>query len=108
MSSANSPWRKAVGAVTVTVMASAVAVAVADPARAAQTIGYPAFTGAAIPQPPVGYTTGSMMQSIYDAEKSGTDFWVDRLLSRSGGNDPSDADGGILMTRGRAVFMKQH
>jgi hypothetical protein len=93
----------------VTVLASAAAVtAVADPALAAQTIGYPTFTGAAIPQPPVGYTTGNMMQSIYDSEKSGTDFWMDRLLSRSGGSDPSDADGGILMTRGRAVFMKQH
>ncbi|WP_433728074.1 MGH1-like glycoside hydrolase domain-containing protein [Actinoplanes sp. CA-051413] len=93
----------------VTVLASGAAVtAVADPARAAQTIGYPVFTGAAIPQPPVGYTTGNMMQSIYDSEKAGTDFWMDRLLSRSGGDDPSDADGGILMTRGRAVFMKQH
>jgi hypothetical protein len=78
------------------------------PALAAQTIGYPTFTGPAIPQPPIGYTTGNMMQSIYDAEKSGTDFWMDRLLARTGGNDPSDADGGILMTRGRALFMKQH
>ena len=48
-----------------------------------------------------------MMQAIYDAESGGTDFWMDRLLARPG-SDPSDADGGILMTRGRAVFMKLH
>ncbi|XVQ88494.1 discoidin domain-containing protein [Microbispora siamensis] len=77
-------------------------------ASAAQTIGYPTFTGPAIPTPPVGYSTGNMLRAVYDSESSGTDFWIDRLLSRTGGSDPSDADGGILMTRGRAVFMKTH
>jgi mannosylglycerate hydrolase MGH1-like protein/F5/8 type C domain-containing protein len=102
-------WRKAIGLMTVPVVASVITVAATTgPAVAAQTIGYPAFTGPAVPQPPVGYSTGNMMQAIYDSEKSGTDFWMDRLLSRSGGSDPSDADGGILMSRGRAVFMKQH
>ncbi|GAA4586438.1 hypothetical protein GCM10023194_32620 [Planotetraspora phitsanulokensis] len=76
-------------------------------ASAAQTIGYPTFTGPAVPAPPVAYNTGNMMQAIYDSESSGTNFWIDRLLSRSG-SDPSDADGGILMTRGRALFMKTH
>jgi hypothetical protein len=76
----------------------------APPAYAAQTIGYPTFSGPAVPAPPVGYTTGNMMQSIYDAEASGTDFWMDRLLSRSG-NDPA---GSWLMSRGRALFMKTH
>ncbi|MBN1173941.1 MAG: hypothetical protein JXA67_17340 [Micromonosporaceae bacterium] len=83
-------------------------VATAGPASAAQTIGYPTFTGPAIEQPPVITMTGSMMQAIYYAEKSGTDFWMDRLLARSGGSDPSDADGGILMTRGRALFITVH
>ncbi|MGC9670905.1 MGH1-like glycoside hydrolase domain-containing protein [Planosporangium sp. 12N6] len=101
-------WKALVGIVAVTVATGAVTTLAAPPAGAAQTIGYPSFSGPAVPQPPVGYTTGNMMQAIYDAEKSGTDFWVDRLLARSGGNDPSDADGGILMTRGRALFMKQH
>src|SRR5258705_4659568 len=78
-----------------------------SPASAAQTIGFPTFSGPAIPQPPVGYNTGSMMQTIYNAESGGTDFWIDRLLARPG-SDPSDADGGILMTRGRALFMKTH
>lgn len=98
-------WRRTAA---VPLVAVVVALGVTAPAGAAQTIGYPVFTGPAIPQPPVGYATGNMMQAIYDAEKSGTDFWMDRLLSRSGGADPSDADGGILMSRGRAVFMKQH
>ncbi len=80
------------------------AVAQGGPSAAAQTIGYPTFNGPAIPQPPVGYTTGNMMQAIYDAESGGTDFWMDRLLARPG-NDPA---GTWLMTRGRALFMKTH
>lgn len=79
-------------------------VSVSETAVAAQTIGFPAFNGPSIPQPPVGYTTGNMMQTIYDAESGGTDFWMDRLLARPG-NDPA---GTWLMTRGRALFMKTH
>jgi hypothetical protein len=78
--------------------------ATSEPAAAAQTIGYPTFTGPAIPAPPASYTTGNMMQAMYDAESAGTDFWMDRLLARSG-NDPA---GTWLMTRGRALFMKTH
>ncbi|MBE1591559.1 hypothetical protein ACFPOI_13540 [Nonomuraea angiospora] len=74
------------------------------PAHADQTIGYPTFSGPAVPAPPGSYTPGNTMQAIYDAESSGTDFWMDRLLSRSG-NDPA---GTWLMTRGRALFMKTH
>ncbi|WP_246365523.1 discoidin domain-containing protein [Nonomuraea rhodomycinica] len=74
------------------------------PAQAAQTIGYPTFGGPAIPAAPGSYTTGNMMQAIYDAESSGTDFWMDRLLARPG-NDPA---GTWLMSRGRALFMKTH
>ncbi|MEV0145631.1 MULTISPECIES: discoidin domain-containing protein [unclassified Nonomuraea] len=74
------------------------------PAQAAQTIGFPTFSGPAVPAAPVSYTPGNMMQSIYDAESSGTDFWMDRLLARPG-NDPA---GTWLMSRGRALFMKTH
>ncbi|GAA2855873.1 hypothetical protein GCM10010517_14110 [Streptosporangium fragile] len=74
------------------------------PAHADQTIGFPTFSGPAVPAPPVSYTPGDMMQAIYDAESSGTDFWMDRLLARSG-DDPA---GPWLMTRGRALFMKTH
>src|SRR5262245_21984068 len=76
----------------------------APPAVAAQTIGYPTFSGPAVPAPPASFTPGNTMQAIYDAESAGTDFWMDRLLSRSG-NDPA---GTWLMTRGRALFMKTH
>ncbi|GIH27160.1 hypothetical protein Aph01nite_54700 [Acrocarpospora phusangensis] len=69
------------------------------PASAAQTIGFPTFSGPAIPAAPA-----NSMQAIYDAESGGTDFWMDRLLARPG-NDPA---GTWLMTRGRAVFMKTH
>jgi hypothetical protein len=85
-------------------MLSVCSVVAGTPAHAAQTIGFPTFTGPAIPAAPVGYTPGDMMKSIYDAESSGTDFWMDRLLARSG-NDPA---GPWLMSRGRAVFMKTH
>ena len=77
----------------------------AAPAHAAQPIGYPSFGNAgSIPAPPVGYSTGDTMRAIYDAESSGTDFWMDRLLARTG-NDPA---GPWLMTRGRAAFMYTH
>lgn len=71
----------------------------AQAAQAAQTIGFPTFGGPSIPAAP-----GNSMQAIYDAESSGTDFWMDRLLARPG-NDPA---GTWLMSRGRAVFMKTH
>ncbi|GAB3422160.1 Ig-like domain-containing protein [Flindersiella endophytica] len=72
-------------------------------------IGYPAFTGAEKPVPPepAGLTADNTMRAIYDADRSrgeGTDFWLDRLLTRRG-EDPS---GDWLLTRGRAVFMKVH
>ncbi|MDX3452787.1 discoidin domain-containing protein [Streptomyces sp. ME02-8801-2C] len=76
----------------------------APPAAAAQTIGFPTFSGPAVPAPPVAQTTGDMMKAIYDAESSGTDFWMDRLLTRSG-DDPA---GPWLMSRGRGLFMKTH
>src|SRR3954451_21503867 len=75
-------WRTL--AVASTAVLAASILSAAPPASAAQTIGLPTFTGPAIPQPPVGYNTGSMMQSIYDSESGGTDFWMDRLLARPG------------------------
>lgn len=91
-------------ALTTVLLGTAAVALTPTAASAAQTIGYPTFSGSAIPNPPVGLTTGSTMQAIYDAESGGTDFWMDRLLSRSG-DDPA---GTWLMSRGRAVFMKTH
>ena len=88
----------------VTVMAAGALLVPNTPATAAQTIGFPTFSGPAVPQPPVGFTTGNMMQAIYNAESGGTDFWMDRLLARPG----SDPAGTWLMTRGRGLFMKTH
>ncbi|MET0420002.1 MAG: hypothetical protein ABW022_28650, partial [Actinoplanes sp.] len=91
-------------AFALTTVLVATTLAVATPAQAAQTIGYPTFSGPAVPAPPVAMTTGNTMQAIYDAEAGGTDFWMDRLLARPG-NDPA---GTWLMSRGRALFMKTH
>ena len=89
---------------TIAVLTGSLLVVAAAPAQAAQTIGYPSFSGPSIPAPPVALTTGNTMQAMYDAEAGGTDFWMDRLLARPG-NDPA---GTWLMSRGRAVFMKTH
>ncbi|GIH03313.1 hypothetical protein Rhe02_13800 [Rhizocola hellebori] len=98
-------WRRRLAfGLSVLLCATLPAVVASSSAQAAQTIGFPTFSGPAIPAAPVGFTTGNMMQSIYDAESGGTDFWMDRLLARPG-NDPA---GTWLMTRGRAVFMKTH
>ncbi len=86
------------------VLAAGMSTAVDIPASAEQTIGYPTFTGPPPPAEPVPYTTGSMMRTMYDAESAGTDFWMDRLLARRG-NDPA---GSWLMTRGRALYLRQH
>jgi hypothetical protein len=99
--------RRSLALASSTILVAGTLLAVPPAARAAQPIGFPTFSGPAVPQPPVAYATGNMMQAIYDAESSGTDFWIDRLLARPG-SDPSDADGGILMSRGRALFMKTH
>ncbi|MEV6968720.1 discoidin domain-containing protein [Hamadaea sp. NPDC051192] len=108
MGSTGTTFRRRVAAFTVATLGAALLTAQPTPGYAAQTIGLPTFTGPAIPAAPVGYTTGNMMQAMYNAESGGTDFWMDRLLSRSGGSDPADADGAILMTRGRALFMKTY
>ena len=97
--------RLALALTTVLLTSTAVVALTPTAASAAQTIGYPTFSGSSsIPNPPVAMTTGNTMQAIYDAESSGTDFWMDRLLARAG-NDPA---GTWLMSRGRAVFMKTH
>ncbi|MEV5028295.1 Ig-like domain-containing protein [Paenibacillus sp. LPE1-1-1.1] len=80
-------------------------------ASAANNPGMPVFksSGAVIPQEPAAYSPEqSMMQAIYDMEKNGTDFWIDRLLARPGNDPAREARGVDLMTRGRALYMKEH
>ena len=98
--------RSRLAGVTSAVLVAGLATALnATPAAAAQTIGYPdVLRLARSPRRRSAITTGNTMQAIYDAESGGTDFWMDRLLARTG-NDPA---GTWLMSRGRAVFMKTH
>jgi hypothetical protein len=81
-------------------------VAAAPAAADNDAIGYPVFAGADDPVPPepVRHRSRGMMRAIYEAERHGTDFWMDRLLARRG-DDPA---GDWLLTRGRALFMKEH
>ncbi|MFI6786627.1 Ig-like domain-containing protein [Nonomuraea sp. NPDC050383] len=75
-------------------------------ARAAEDgLGMPVFTGAdPVPDEPVGYHPRKMMEEIYNKEKGGDSYWIDRMLARPG-DDPA---GDWLMSRGRALFMKEH
>ncbi|MFC5824951.1 Ig-like domain-containing protein [Nonomuraea insulae] len=76
------------------------------PSHAAQDeLGMPVFTGAdPVPAEPVGYHPRRMMEEIYQKEKGGDSYWIDRMLARPG-DDPA---GTWLMSRGRALFMKEH
>jgi hypothetical protein len=77
----------------------------AAPSYADEALGMPVFTGAdPVPAEPVGYHPRKMMEQIYDKEKGGDSYWIDRMLARPG-DDPA---GPWLMTRGRALFMKEH
>ncbi|MFB9622192.1 Ig-like domain-containing protein [Nonomuraea helvata] len=65
----------------------------------------PVFTGAdPVPAEPVAYHPRKMMDEIYRKEKGGDSYWIDRMLARPG-DDPA---GTWLMSRGRALFMKEH
>ena len=102
-------------------IASAAVVAtlvVAAPAQAANTdIGYPTFSGSPTPVPATGvtYTPGNQLQKIFDADVAagaGTsvdkDFWMDRMLARTGDAGSFGDNNQWLFTRGRAAFMKEH
>ena len=101
---ATNPTRTPLAVLLVAALTASVLTAVGTPAGAEQTIGFPTFTGPALPAEPVQYTPDNMMRAIYDREASGTDFWMDRLLARQG----PDPAGNWLMTRGRTVYMRQH
>ncbi|HEX7714843.1 MAG TPA: hypothetical protein VF531_12585, partial [Bacillota bacterium] len=66
--------------------------------------GWPTFSGAAAPAEPVAYIVNGMMQTIYDAEKNGTSFWIDRMLNQTG-NNPDTND---LFSRGRMLLLAGH
>ncbi|MFC7533833.1 Ig-like domain-containing protein [Actinoplanes sp. GCM10030250] len=80
---------------------------------------YPVFTGSSDPVPDerTGYHPRNQLQAIFDADQangagssSDQDFWIDRMLARTG-NQPGGSNGDAnqyLFSRGRAVFMKTH
>ncbi|GIH60444.1 carbohydrate-binding protein [Microbispora siamensis] len=75
------------------------------PAQSQDQLGLPVFTGGdPVPDEPVSYDPRRMMRAIYDKEKGGDSYWIDRMLARKG-DDPA---GPWLMSRGRAAFMKEH
>ncbi|WP_219468961.1 galactose-binding domain-containing protein [Nonomuraea rhizosphaerae] len=77
-----------------------------SPAKAlVDDLGMPVFTGAdPVPAEPVRYDPRKMMEEIYQKEKGGDSYWIDRMLARPG----ADPAGTWLMSRGRALFMKEH
>lgn len=108
--------RAAIGTIaSAAIVATLVAAA---PAQAANTdIGYPTFSGSPTPVPATGvtYTPGNQLQKIFDADVAagaGTsvdkDFWMDRMLARTGDAGSFGDNNQWLFTRGRAAFMKEH
>lgn len=120
MDSLNGVIPRACRAVAATIGATAVVatIVVAAPAQAANTdIGYPTFSGSPQPVPATGvaYTPGNQLQKIFDADVAagaGTsvdnDFWMDRMLARTGDAGSFGDNNQWLFTRGRAAFMKEH
>ncbi|GAA1638203.1 hypothetical protein GCM10009733_039200 [Nonomuraea maheshkhaliensis] len=91
--------------VCLAVLALAASLGVAPSQAAQDDLGLPVLTGAdPVPDEPVGYHPRRMMQRIHDEEKGGDSYWIDRMLARPG-DDPA---GTWLMSRGRALFMKEH
>ncbi|WP_305787164.1 Ig-like domain-containing protein [Symbioplanes lichenis] len=80
---------------------------------------YPVFKGDPNPVPDqrTGFHVRNQLQAIFDADvaagagtTAGNDFWVDRMLARTG-DQPGGTNGDAnryLFSRGRAVFMKTH
>lgn len=85
-------------------------------------LGYPSFKGDEHPVPDTGVSyspENSYLRAVFDkdlAEGAGTDsdhdFWIDRMLVRTGpgysGPDQGGNENEVAFTRGRAAFMKTH
>ncbi|WP_053174766.1 Ig-like domain-containing protein [Nonomuraea sp. SBT364] len=97
--------RKPLSCLAALVVTGALLTAPPPAVAAADQLGLPVFTGAdPVPDEPVSYHPRRMMKEIYRKEKGGDSYWIDRMLARPG-DDPA---GTWLMSRGRAVFMKEH
>jgi hypothetical protein len=91
---------------------------IATPAQAANSdIGYPVFSGSQEPVPATGvpYAVRNELQAIFEADVAAgagasveKDFWIDRMLQRTGTAGSFGDENQWLFTRGRAAFMKTH
>lgn len=80
-------------------------------------IGYPVFKGDAhpIPQAGVAFAPGGYLAKIFAADQAhgagstpGNDFWIDRMLVRTGDGGGFGDTNNWLFTRGRAAYMYTH
>ncbi|QNH17421.1 carbohydrate-binding protein [Xanthomonas sp. SS] len=106
------------GAACGTVTASAVAAADGEALQASNaSLGYPHFKGTPTPIPDSGvaFAPGGHLQRVFAADLAagagtapGKDFWIDRMLARSGTGGGFDDDNNWLFSRGRAAYMYTH
>ena len=110
-------WSRLCGLVTIAVLAGGL-MAVSAASVGAQTLteppgidpGTPPFTGLPdpIPDPPAPFDPSqTTMQQIFNADvkAGGTSYWIDRILARP---FSAAANEGMLLTRGRALYMYTH
>jgi hypothetical protein len=80
-------------------------------------LGEPRFKGTPTPIPDSGvaFAPGGHLQRVFAADLAagagtapGTDFWIDRMLARSGTGGGFDDSNNWLFTRGRAAYMYTH
>ena len=89
----------------------------ADESRLNAGIGYPEWAGSdqPVPELPVPPTVDNQLQAIFDADLAagagsdpGTDFWIDKMLARTGNAGGHGDSNNWLFTRGRAAYMYNH
>lgn len=108
------------GAVALTVLGTGLYPVAASAVPGAEvpqsSLGWPTFRGDEHPVPDTGVdlVPGGHLQRVFDADVAagagsapGRDFWMDRMLARSGPMVDGD-ENAVAFTRGRAVFMKRH
>ncbi len=106
------------GAACAAAAVSAVAAADGEALQASNAaLGYPHFKGTPTPIPDSGvaFAPGGHLQRVFAADLAagagtapGKDFWIDRMLARSGTGVGFDDDNNWLFSRGRAAYMYTH
>jgi hypothetical protein len=90
---------------------------VPPPVQANAALGYPRFHGTPTPIPASGvvFAPGGHLQRVFAADLAagagtapGKDFWIDRMLARSGTGGGFGDTNNWLFSRGRAAYMYTH